>query len=262
MVDGRRIEETAANVKSHWLNPPADWVGSQTEQLDVEYQLPKPPSAADVIVDRKYYGYIVRVYYKELLQVAVAEPASLAKLHPAPPTVTGEPIKPPAPKQTPAPLPQGAFHQSAPVGLSAPATAAAATPSPTLPPDDLPASTPPPIASVETAASAASAWISAPLPWILSSAVLACLAIVGFVSSRVARRRHGLLDTMLVELAARRLAAALAEQPSEGEPEVIEEISDIVVEEPQEESAPPPPSENLAPVPEDSEGEQTDEPRS
>jgi len=216
LVDGKRIEETAANVKSHWLNPPADWTGTDTEQLEVEYQLPKPPTAADTIVDRKYYGYIIRVYYKELLQAAVADPVSLAKLHPAPPTVNGEPVKPPAPKQTPAPLPQGAFHQGSSMSLAAPVAAAAAPPGPTLPPDDLPPPAAPPlVASVTLPA-------YPPLPWILSSLVLLCLAVVSFVRSEVARRRHQQFDRALIELAARRLAATLSE--------VIEEES-VVTEE-------------------------------
>jgi hypothetical protein len=219
LVDGKRVEETAANVKSHWLNPPADWAGTDTEQLEVEYQLPKPPTAADVIVDRKYYGYIIRVYYKELLQAAAAEPASLAKLHPAPPTVNGEPVKPAPPKQTPAPLPQGAFHQGSSMSLTAPVAAAAAVPSPAPPSDDLPApATPPAVASVALPA-------YPPLPWILSSAVLACLAVVSFIRSRVARRRHRQFGRALVELAARRLATALSE-PIEEESVADEEGSE------------------------------------
>lgn len=205
LVDGKRIEETSANVKSHWLSPPADWVGSETEQLEVEYQLPKPPTAADVIVERKYYGYIIRLYYQELLQATIAEPPALAKLHPAPPTVNGEPAKPPAPKQTPAPLPQSAFHQSSTVGLTGPASMASATPSPALSPDETLA----PAAS----SSAATAKFSAagPWPWILSSTLLACLAVTSFVGSIVARRRHRQINHMIIELAARRLAATLAE---------------------------------------------------
>ncbi|MEP6668535.1 MAG: toll/interleukin-1 receptor domain-containing protein, partial [Chthoniobacter sp.] len=124
LVDGKRIEETTANIKSHWLNPPANWNGSDTEQLEIEYQLPKPPTTAEEIVDRKYYGYIVRLYYQKLLQASVAEPTGLAKLHPAPPTVNDEPLKPPAPPSTPAPLPQGAFHhQGSSVTLAAPTAA-------------------------------------------------------------------------------------------------------------------------------------------
>ncbi|MEZ0257653.1 MAG: TIR domain-containing protein [Chthoniobacter sp.] len=246
IVDGRRIEETSANVKSHWLNPPADWVGSEIEQLEVEYQLPKPPTAADVIVDRKYYGYIIRLYYKELLQASVAEPAALAKLHPAPPTATGEPAKPPAPKQTPAPLPQGAFHQTSQVGLSASAPMAAATPSPTPPSDEKPTPTPPP------ARSTAAALLATPLPWILSSVLLACLAVATFIGARVARRRHRLFNRMIIELAARRLAATLAE-PIEEQPIVAEEVSEAIqepLEDPAQET-----SEELSSVTAEAEGE-------
>jgi hypothetical protein len=49
------------------------------------------------------------------------------------------------------------------------------------------------------------------LAWILSSALLALLAVASFVGSRIARRRNRQFDEMLIELAARRLAAGLAE---------------------------------------------------
>ncbi|MEI9895708.1 MAG: hypothetical protein WDN28_17940, partial [Chthoniobacter sp.] len=113
LVDGKRIEETKANIKSHWLHPPADWVGSDTEQLEIDYQLPKAPTAADEIVDRKYYGYIIRLYYHELLQAAVAEPPALAKLHPPAPhrhrRTTQTPTRRPPP---PAPSPQARFTRA------------------------------------------------------------------------------------------------------------------------------------------------------
>ncbi len=251
LVDGKRIEETAANVKSHWLNPPADWTGSETEQLEVEYQLPKAPTAADVIVERKYYGYIIRLYYQELLQASVAEPAALAKLHPSPPTVNGEPAKPPAPKQTPTPLPQSAFHQSSTVGLTGSASTASASPSPALLPDEMPASASPSPAAVAKF-SAAGPW-----PWIFSSALLACLGVTSFVGSFIARRRHRQIDDMIIELAARRLAATLAE-PVEEEPASAVELMEA--HEAAQEEAAEASSVDLAPVPETTEFEPTTEP--
>jgi len=207
-VDGKRIEETTANIKSHWLNPPADWVGSDTEQLEIEYQLPKAPTVADEIVDRKYYGYIIRVYYQELLQSSVAEPAGLARLHPPPPTVTGEPPKPPPPPTTPPPLPQGAFHHGSSIGLTGPAAAANTTgaPNPTAPAESATAS---PTPTTAPDAGATHSWRSW-LPF-LSSALMACLGLGSLLGLRIARRRHRQLEALIIELAARRVAATLAQ---------------------------------------------------
>jgi hypothetical protein len=84
-INGRTVVQTSANVNTRWLPPPADWVDRDTEELAVEYQLPKPEAQAAKREDRKYYGYLVRIYYQQRLQAATAEPDRLRQQYPAPP---------------------------------------------------------------------------------------------------------------------------------------------------------------------------------
>jgi tetratricopeptide (TPR) repeat protein len=90
IVDGQNVVQTSANVNSRWATPPADWADSDTEELAVEYQLPKLEARAAKRENRKYFGYIVRIYYKQQLQAAAAEPDRLAQQYPPPPTLPKE----------------------------------------------------------------------------------------------------------------------------------------------------------------------------
>jgi hypothetical protein len=90
IVDGQNVVQTSANVNSRWATPPADWADSDTEELAVEYQLPKLDAKAAKRENRKYFGYIVRIYYKQQLQAATAEPDRLAQQYPPPPTLPKE----------------------------------------------------------------------------------------------------------------------------------------------------------------------------
>ena len=90
IVDNQNVVQTSANVNFRWATPPADWVDSDTEELVVEYQLPKPEARAARKENRKYFGYIVRIYYKQQLQSATAAPERLAQQYPAPPTLPKE----------------------------------------------------------------------------------------------------------------------------------------------------------------------------
>jgi tetratricopeptide (TPR) repeat protein len=82
------IVQTNANVSSHWSRLPADWVDNDIEILEVEYSQPPPESALKPEEIRKYYGYVVRVYYKKELQDIRAEPVKLLKQFPPPVTLT------------------------------------------------------------------------------------------------------------------------------------------------------------------------------
>ena len=91
ILNGQTVVQTSANVSSHWLTTPADWVETDTEELAVDYQLPKPePRTRE---SRKYYGYIVRIYYKKQLQGAVAVPELLGQKYPPSATLPKDPEK-------------------------------------------------------------------------------------------------------------------------------------------------------------------------
>lgn len=87
IVDGQNVVQTSADVNSRWMSPPADWSEGDLEELAVEYQLPKPEAKAAKRENRKYFGYIVRIYYKQQLQAATAEPERLSQQYPPPPTL-------------------------------------------------------------------------------------------------------------------------------------------------------------------------------
>ncbi len=81
-VDGKNVVQTSANVGSKWVTSPVDWADSDTEELAVEYQLPRPDRTKREA--REFFGYLVRIYYKQQLQMAVAEPERLGQQYPAP----------------------------------------------------------------------------------------------------------------------------------------------------------------------------------
>jgi tetratricopeptide (TPR) repeat protein len=108
---------TDADVGYEWLTPNHDWANAETETLAVTYVRPKnkvlsseaaltaaaaainpakkgksmakatPPADAG---QRKYLGYIVRVYYNDKLQAARANPSKLLNLYPPPSTATSQ----------------------------------------------------------------------------------------------------------------------------------------------------------------------------
>ena len=83
-VDGKNVVQTSANVGSKWMTTPVDWADTDTEELAVEYQLPRPEPGRARRETREYFGYLVRVYYKQQLQASFAEPERLAQQYPAP----------------------------------------------------------------------------------------------------------------------------------------------------------------------------------
>jgi tetratricopeptide (TPR) repeat protein len=109
-VDNKDIKLTDAEVNYEWLTPTHDWAGADPELLAVTYVRPKSkafsseaaltaaaaavnpakkggPAKANAPLEageRKYLGYIVRVYYKDQLQDKRAEPTRLLNLFPPP----------------------------------------------------------------------------------------------------------------------------------------------------------------------------------
>jgi len=112
-VDDKDIKLTDADVTYEWLTPNHDWAQTSPEILAVNYLRSKSKllsseaalSAAAASVNpgkkgrpskssaesgqRKYLGYIVRVYYQDKLEAVRAEPTRLLKLYP--PSSTASP---------------------------------------------------------------------------------------------------------------------------------------------------------------------------
>jgi hypothetical protein len=83
------LDHTKANVTTRWASPPADWADEDVETLEVTYTLLKPPQG-EPLEDRKYYGHITSVYYKNALQDFRADPPRLTQKAPPPHTLSQE----------------------------------------------------------------------------------------------------------------------------------------------------------------------------
>ena len=113
-IDDKDIKLTDADVTYEWLTPNHDWADTNPEILSVTYLRPKnkvlsseaalaaaaasvnpgkkdrtsKPGSSAESGQRKYLGYIVRIYYHDQLQAVRAEPARLLKLYPPSPTAS------------------------------------------------------------------------------------------------------------------------------------------------------------------------------
>lgn len=97
LVNGEKVEQTKADVPVNiWVDAPVDWKDRQ-ERLDVVYSMPE--MTADLIRSvgqRKFHGYIVKLYYQHKLQDTILEPESLRNFGAgASPTPAGNPLLPP-----------------------------------------------------------------------------------------------------------------------------------------------------------------------
>jgi len=106
-VGDKDIKLTDADVNYEWLTPKHDWTDTNPEVLSVKYVRPKMGGASSESslveeaamarpgrkaratkgsaangAQRKYLGYIVRVYYNDELQAVQAEPSRLLQLFP------------------------------------------------------------------------------------------------------------------------------------------------------------------------------------
>ncbi len=85
VVDSARVEPTGANVSYRWGAPPPDWAEGDVEDLHAQYELPIEKR------NRKYFGYLVRLYYKGELQSSAGIPETLIQKYPPPQTLQNEP---------------------------------------------------------------------------------------------------------------------------------------------------------------------------
>ncbi len=85
IVNGKDVVQTNATVNYRWSTSPPTWQEDDIEILNVEYLQPQPDAKARrAAEDRKYFGYVVRVYYKKELQDMRADPVTLLKQYPPP----------------------------------------------------------------------------------------------------------------------------------------------------------------------------------
>ncbi len=79
-TDAGEVTLTDSQVKSLWLSPPIDWANDEPEILDMQYTVPNSETAPG----KKYYGYVIGVYYNKELQDFRSDPAKLATDFPLP----------------------------------------------------------------------------------------------------------------------------------------------------------------------------------
>ncbi|MFC5050718.1 tetratricopeptide repeat protein [Rubritalea spongiae] len=85
LVDNKRIEPVPparADAKSErWLNPPMDWADGE-EIAEATYTLPSATEAdVHLFGERKYFGYVAELYYKNELLDQQAYPRRLHAIH-------------------------------------------------------------------------------------------------------------------------------------------------------------------------------------
>lgn len=82
--NGERIEQARATAPSlDWVSAPVDWKESSEELVDVVYDLPSPkPEELREFGQRKFHGYVVKLFYQNKLVGEEAQPASLRDFSP------------------------------------------------------------------------------------------------------------------------------------------------------------------------------------
>lgn len=76
-IDGD-ISASESPVPNQWLSSPIDWAANEPELLRMQYTMPSADSG------KKYFGYVLGVYYDNELQDFRSEPSKLAKDFPLP----------------------------------------------------------------------------------------------------------------------------------------------------------------------------------
>ncbi len=93
LVDGQRVEQTTADEPTYlFITSPVDWSSPDySETLEVVYFHPQlTPDQIRELGQRRFYGYVVKLFYQDELQDQVADPGSLADQRPLDLPATGE----------------------------------------------------------------------------------------------------------------------------------------------------------------------------
>jgi hypothetical protein len=91
IVNDARFEQTIADTTPNYISAPYDWKGGEEEVIEVEYHLPElSPEQIAQLGRRQYFGYVIELYYHDVLQDLVAAPRKLARFGSVTPAATGE----------------------------------------------------------------------------------------------------------------------------------------------------------------------------
>jgi hypothetical protein len=80
-LNGRTLERTNAAIRWKWASVPVDWREDSIETLEVDYHQAHSRSTNE---ERRYFGYVASVYYKDKLLDSKADPPRLGQQYPPP----------------------------------------------------------------------------------------------------------------------------------------------------------------------------------
>lgn len=80
-LNGRTLERTNAAIRWKWATAPVDWRDEPIETLEVDYRQTQSRSMGE---DRRYFGYVASLYYKDKLLDTRADPVRLGQQYPPP----------------------------------------------------------------------------------------------------------------------------------------------------------------------------------
>ncbi len=79
-VNESRFEQTIADITPRYVSAPYDWKGGEEEIIEVDYHLPELTTEQKAALgQRSYFGYLIELYYHDVLQDLVAAPRKLAR---------------------------------------------------------------------------------------------------------------------------------------------------------------------------------------
>ncbi len=78
-MGNRTLERTNAAIRWKWASSPVDWSDSDLEILEVEY---RQTSGKHTGEDRRFFGYVASLYFKDKLIDTRAEPGRLGQQYP------------------------------------------------------------------------------------------------------------------------------------------------------------------------------------
>lgn len=75
--NGKELASGKGNITMEYPTTPYDWKAEENEQIQISYEISSDDPTA---VNRVYYGYVIELYHKEILQYVVASPSKLVRL--------------------------------------------------------------------------------------------------------------------------------------------------------------------------------------
>lgn len=86
IVDNKEVEpvpqQREQNIQKSWITEPADWAGKSEESAEAIYELPVLQLAeVHLFGERRYFGYVVELYYKGEIMDQFAYPGRLHGIH-------------------------------------------------------------------------------------------------------------------------------------------------------------------------------------